>query len=101
MTELERLFPVIETDLEIRDQILSLPSLMETPWPSRVRQLVLQMNYLFGKLKPNSISETGKLLMLWRKLPAKLVATLRAEKAEKHRTERYDLLCDHLLERSM
>ena len=57
ITKLEEIFPKLETDTSIRGKLQDLPSLPREPSPQQVMELIGEMDYLFKKMSPHSISQ--------------------------------------------
>ena len=69
LQELEKTFPVYETDLSVRTQIEELRMLPEFPSAARVSEYVCDLEYLFSRMNVGSYGATEPHLWLMSKIP--------------------------------
>ena len=75
LVALERQYPTYETDLSIRAKIQNLAVLPNNPKPSRVSELLADVDHWAGRLTPGSYSSDDLLFWLVAKLPQELCGT--------------------------
>ena len=69
LSMLETVFPVLETDASIINEILAVPSLPEFPNPARIQELVVDLESLISSL--SECTATQKITWLMGKVPEK------------------------------
>ena len=100
LEKLKGLFPVVETDVDLRMQIAALPVLPDRPTPAAVKQLVLELKVLHAKFQAGALTDQDQLLQLLSKIPQRLWQELRTHRADRLRAETFSGLVDLLLERA-
>ena len=99
LTTLETLFPKLENDMTVRANLDKIAQLPQTPEPSTVAQLILEMEELFSRLSDHAMSDQEKFLLLMKKLHPKTFSELRQDRYYKLRTEDYKSLKCALIEK--
>ena len=64
LNQLEALFPKLENDISLRSAVEKLPSLPASPDPSVVAQLFVELEEIFSRMQPGSMSDQEKFLVL-------------------------------------
>ena len=98
LLRLEKTFPVYETDLSVRTQIVELPMLPEFPSAARISEYVCDLEYLFLRMNVGSYGVTEPHLWLMSKNPQRTWDDCRSASERKSRTHSYDELVDLLIE---
>ena len=100
LEKLKELFPVVETDVDLRMQIAALPVLPDHPTPAAVKQLVLEFKVLHNKFQPGALTDQDLLLQLVSKIPQRLWSELRSTRADRLRADTFAGLVDLLSEKA-
>jgi hypothetical protein len=100
ITVLEDLFPKLENDISLRSLVEKLPQLTANPDPAAVAQLFVEVEEIFTRMSPGSLSDQEKFILLIKKLHPKTFGELRGDRYYKHRTETYQSLKEALLEKA-
>ena len=100
LEKLKDLFPVVETDVDLRMQVASLPVLPDHPTPAAVKQLVLELKVLHNKFQPGALTDQDQLLQLVSKIPQRLWSDLRSTRADRSRADTFAGLVDLLSEKA-
>ena len=98
LKRLGRMYPVYETDLNVRTEIENLPMLPEFPSAARISEFVADLEELVGRMNPSSYGPTEPHLWLVSKIPPKTWEDCRANSERKARTHSYDELVDLMVE---
>ena len=98
LVALERQNPTYETDLSIRAEIQHLVVLPNNPKPSRISELLADLDHWVGRLTPSSYGSDELLFWLVAKLPRELWDECRATAERKARALNYEDLSVLLLE---
>ena len=98
LAALERQYPTYETNPSIRAEIQNLAVLPNNPKPSRVSELVADLDHWAGRLTPGSYSSDDLLFWLVAKLPQELWDECCSTAERKARALHYEDLCVLLLE---
>mmetsp|Transcript_121709 Transcript_121709/g.211386 ORF Transcript_121709/g.211386 Transcript_121709/m.211386 type:complete len:368 (-) Transcript_121709:227-1330(-) len=100
ITKVRELFPSVETDADLRNQVAALPMLPDKLPPASVQQLLLDLRLLFAKFQKDALSDQDQLLALISKVPQVAWRDLRRLKEDRARTTSFEGLADLLLERA-
>ena len=98
LQRLEKIFPVYETDLSVRTQIVELPMLPEYPTAARIFEYLCDLEYLFSRMNVGSYGPTEPHLWLVSKIPPQTWEDGRSTSERKRRMHTYDDLVDLLIE---
>ena len=98
--KLEDLFPKLENDISLRSLVEKLPQLTANPDPAAVAQLFVELEEIFARMSPGSLSDQEKFILLIKKLHPNTFGELRGDRYYKHRTETYQALKEALLEKT-
>ena len=98
---MEKLFPKLENDISIRDQIRKLPSLPKEPTPHEVEVLLMDLNFLLSKMSPDAMSPQEKTLTLVGKIHPTAFKDLRADRKNHPKCEDFHLLAQLLREKAV
>ena len=85
LRELEKPFPVYETDFSVRSKIGELRMLPEFPSAARVSEYVCDLEYLFSRMNVGSYGATEPHLWLMSKIPQRTLDDCRATSERKSR----------------
>ena len=101
LKRLEQMYPVYETDLNLRTEIEELPPLPEFPTAARISEFVAQLEELMGRMNPSSYGPMEPHLWLVGKIPPRTWENCKETSERKSRTHSYDELVDLLIELAM
>ena len=97
LQQLEKTFPVYETDLSVRTQIEELPMRLEFPPAARISEYVWDLEYPFPRMNVGSYGPCEPHLWLVGKIPPRTWEDCRSTSERKWRTQTYDdLVACHL-----
>jgi hypothetical protein len=99
LERMQELFPKLENDIALRQQIKSLPELAEFPTPTELEVLLINLDSLLAKMSKGSTSEQEQILFLVGKMKPQMVKRLRQIREDKPRWDSYDGLKKLLRER--
>ena len=97
---LELLFPKLENDITLRQQLEKLPMLVASPEPSQVAQLFIDFEEICSKMSTDALGRQEKFILLTKKVHPKMFSEMRLDRYYKRRTETFEDLKEALIEKS-